>query len=512
MLIRDVSSWFLPPTTEVEYDPDLDELLKAPSIQWALHKIYGDKEPAKLLLAIARECGVPDDALKRFLAAKYVPQPKQLEFHGAARQCDIDDGPTLVGIGGARGGAKSHAVLAQMVIDDCQRMRGLKFLFLRKVLKAARESFDDLRRKVLMGVDHDYNRTEGMLVIPKNDSRVILGHFKNESDIDGYLGIEYDGVGVEEGTQLSEDKIRDIGSCVRTSKPGWRPRQYFTTNPGGIGHGWFKRDFIDPARKQTETATRFIFANSRDNVFLNQEYQANLDRLTGWKKAAWRDGDWDIAAGQFFSTWRHDAIVRANLRIMPGAPVWCSLDYGFQHPTVCYLFSEYDGKKQVIDEHWRRHALAAEHAIDIKNMLARHGLVIDDLCRFVAGSDAFAQRGSETGKTIADQYDDAGIHLVRANDDRINGAAYFLKLLGRPGEKDEPAIEPILEISTRCVKLIENIPSLQHDPHRPEDVLKVNLDDDGNGGDDPYDAARYGLMARMVARDEESYSTGYREY
>src|ERR1041384_3158315 len=140
VLIRDVSSWFLPPTTEVEYDPDLQELLQNQSIQWALHKIYGDKEPAKLLLAIAKECGVPDDALKRFLAANYVPQPKQLEFHGAARLCDHDDGPVRVGIGGARGGAKSHAMLGQMVIDDCQRMRGLKFLFLRKVLKAARES------------------------------------------------------------------------------------------------------------------------------------------------------------------------------------------------------------------------------------------------------------------------------------------------------------------------------------------------------------------------------------
>lgn len=491
-LIQDVSSWFQPPTTEVEHDPGLDELLNSPEIQWALHKIYGDTNPGKKLRQFARECGVPDDALKRFLAAGYVPQPKQLEFHGAARLCDASDGPVRIGIGGARGGAKSHAVLAQMVIDDCQRMRGLKFLFLRKVLKAARESFDDLRRKVLMGVEHDYSRTEGVLVLPKNDSRVILGHYKNESDIDGYLGIEYDGVGVEEGTQLSEGKVSDIASCVRTSKPGWRPREYYTTNPGGIGHAWFKRDFIEPARKEKETTTRFIFSRSRDNVFLNKDYQGNLDRLTGWKLRAWRDGDWDIAAGQFFSTWRHDAIVRPNLRIMPGAEAWCSLDYGFQHPTVCYIHSKHDGKNQIIDEHWRRQALVTENAADIKNMLSRHGLSIENLKSFVAGPDVFAARGNDSGKTIADEYRDNGIRLTPANTDRINGASVVLKLLGSP-DRD---IEPELEISERCVKLIENIPTLQHDPHRPEDVLKVDIDEDGNGGDDPYDAARYGLMVQ----------------
>jgi hypothetical protein len=36
---------------------------------------------------------------------------------------------------------------------------------------------------------------------------------------------------------------------------------------------------------------------------------------------------------------------------------------------------------------------------------------------------------------------------------------------------------------------------MEHDPHRPEDVMKVDCDEDGNGGDDCYDALRYGIMA-----------------
>jgi hypothetical protein len=42
---------------------------------------------------------------------------------------------------------------------------------------------------------------------------------------------------------------------------------------------------------------------------------------------------------------------------------------------------------------------------------------------------------------------------------------------------------------------LDCLPALEHDPHRPEDVLKWDTDDDGNGGDDPYDALRYGLLA-----------------
>lgn len=447
---------------------------------------------ALLLAQTAKEAGVPQDSLSRFLQAGYVPQPKQLDFHAAARSCDVDGGPTQVGFGGARGPGKSHGAFAQAALDDCQRVPGLKVLYLRKIQKNAKEQFEDLRRSVLKGVAHHF--TNSVLHFP-NGSRLFLGHFRNETDIDQYLGIEYDLIVIEELTTLSLVKYRALRDSNRTSKAGYRPRIYATFNPGGVGHAWVKETFIVPARQMKETDTRFIFGTVEDNLFNDIDYQKKLEENTGWRLRAYRYGDWDIAAGQYFSTWRYEAIVKPNLKIMPGSDVWCSLDYGFQHPTVCYLFSEYDGKKQIIDEHWRRHALASEHAIDIKNMLARHNLTIVNLKSFVAGRDAFAERGNESGKTIADQYADNGIRLTKANDDRISGATFLLKLLGRPDEGAD-YIEPQIEISDRCVRLIENIPSLQHDPHRPEDVLKVDIDEDGNGGDDPYDAGRYGLMVR----------------
>ncbi|MDO1920901.1 hypothetical protein Q2378_28200, partial [Escherichia coli] len=81
-----------------------------------------------------------------------------------------------------------------------------------------------------------------------------------------------------------------------------------------------------------------------------------------------------------------------------------------------------------------------------------------------------------------------GYRLSAANTDRINGAA---ELLARLGDA-ERGIAPRLRIVDTCAALLDCLPSLQHDPHRPEDVLKQDADDDGNGGDDAYDAARYG--------------------
>lgn len=415
----------------------------------------------------------------------------QLRVHAAARACDLPDGPTQIGIGGARGPGKSHAAFAQAALDDCQRIPGLKVLYLRKIQKNAKEQFEDLRRAVLSHTKHEF--TNGVLHFD-NGSRLFLGHFRNESDIDQYLGIEYDLIVIEELTTLSLLKYRALRDSNRTSKPGFRPRIYATFNPGGIGHAWVKALFIVPSRKKTETDTRFIFGTVEDNVFNDPDYKKKLEENTGWRLQAYRYGDWDIAAGQYFSNWRHTEIVKENLKIMPGSTVWCSLDYGFQHPTSVYLLSEYDGKIRFIDEHWMRKGLVSDNARSIKGMLDRHSVKLVDLKGFVAGHDVFAKRGNESEKTIADEYLDNGIKLTHANIDRINGAAFFLKLLGRPATETDAEIAPSVEISDRCTRLIECLPAMQHDPHRPEDVLKVDIDEDGNGGDDPYDAARYGVM------------------
>jgi phage terminase large subunit len=453
------------------------------------------QSPTELLVRTARQAGVPKDQLERFLSAGYVPQPKQIFFHAACRECDKDDGPIEIGFGGARGPGKSHASFAQVALDDCQRIPGSKWLFLRKVGKAARESFEDLRIKVLRFMPHEYKRQAGVIEFP-NGSRIFFGHFQNEKDIDNYLGIEYDGVVIEEATQLSSSKYQQIKTCVRTSKQNWRPRLYLTTNPGGVGHVWFKNRFIEPFRKSAETSSRFIPATFRDNRFLNKEYFHVLNALVGWLRAAWLDGDWDIAAGQYFSNWRYDVHVIEPFAIPDHWRVWGSLDYGFTHPTAVYLLTEFDGTIYVIAEHVEAKKLPPRHTEAIKGMANRIGRNVNQISPFVAGNDVFAQGKDKEGKTIAQQYEECGIILSPVSNDRVSGWSEMLTLLGDVAAN--PPIQPRLKVFNTCVKLAECIPALQHDPNRPEDVLKWDIDEDGVGGDDPGDALRYACMAKEL--------------
>src|SRR5512143_1221280 len=214
----------------------------------------------------AVKAGCPMDQTFNLVRAEAWLQERQLVACAAARLCDRPDGPTAVGYGGARGGGKSHWLLAQMGVDDCQRVPGLKCLLLRKVGKANLEHFEDLRRKLFTGLGHEFSAFRGILTF-NNGSRIIAGHFQNEKDIDAYLGLEYDVIGIEEATTLTARKYQDITTCCRTSKPNWRPRIYSTTNPGGVGHGWYRTRFVLPFVEKRETETRFVPARVNDNAF-----------------------------------------------------------------------------------------------------------------------------------------------------------------------------------------------------------------------------------------------------
>jgi phage terminase large subunit len=496
-----------------------------------------------LFASAAAKAGCPTDQLLNLVRAECWLQERQLVASAAARLCDRADGPTAIGYGGARGGGKSHWLLAQMGADDCQRVAGLKCLLLRKVGKANLEHFEDLRRKLFGRLPHEFSAFRGILAF-SNGSRIIAGHFQNEKDIDAYLGLEYDVIGIEEATTLTARKYQDITTCCRTSKPNWRPRIYSTTNPGGVGHGWYRKRFIEPWQRRAETETRFIAARVTDNRWNNPEYVRVLENLGGWQKRAWLDGDWDIAAGQFFTSFRRDVHVIEDFDDTRAREWFAALDYGYAHYTVCLLgCRDGDGNTFIVDEHAARLWLPQRHAAAISAMVGRHllngfaamrgrlrlslrsdaevrtrPLALADLKRFVAGADVFSRQSD--GTTIAQQYAKHGISLGCANTDRVNGWAEILQGFGEPqcglppgsapangpmgsapaeGNRHADAVRPTLFIHERCARLIETLPALQHDPHRPEDVLKVDMDDDGNGGDDAADALRYLVATKSRA-------------
>lgn len=440
----------------------------------------------------ARDFGCPRDQIDLLVRFGQVLQPKQLKASAAARECDIKGGPQFILFGGARGPGKSHWAIVQAACDDCQRCPGLKVLLLRKVAKAAKEGFDDLRMRILAHVPHHYARGAGILRFP-NGSRIIIGHFKTEKDVDAYLGLEYDLIIIEEAGTLTKAKIDTIRTCLRTSKPDWRPRMYLTTNPGGVGHAYLKKWFVVPWRQGKETETRFIPATVDDNRMVNEEYvRTQLDTLKGWQLKAWRYGDWDIMAGQFFINWHEETHkIKPWPELPETAEFYLSLDYGWTHWSASHLGMVYENERHIVDEFGARQTLVTDIAAGVHSMLERNGLEFNDITRAVAGHDLWVKRPD--GTQLADQFADCGLKFEKAQVDRINGAGEIVNLLGEPFCEEE-AKKPKLFVWDRCGQLIEQIPAMEHDPKRPDDVLKVNCDDNGEGGDDFYDDARYLVM------------------
>jgi hypothetical protein len=375
-----------------------------------------------------------------------------------------------------------------------QRYGELKFLYLRKIGKKAVESFEDLRRKVLRYMPHEYKND---IVRLSNGSFIILGGFKSESEIDSYLGLEYDGAIIEDATTLSKTKRIAIGGSIRTSRTDdWRPRLYESANPGGVGHAAFNADYYEPWRQKRQTDSRFIHTVMGDNVFINKEYEAYLNSLTGFLRRCWRDGDFSVAAGQYFTAFNPDTHVVEPFPLPRAWHFSAALDYGWQHPTACYIAAMTgDGVVYIVGEHVANRLPVELQARAIKEMLAAiptqdgHPITLSHLRSFVAGSDVFAESRKDGG-TIARDYAAEGIRLAMAKTGRVMGAQEIMRRLGNPAHK----IEPTLKIFNTCPRLIARLPEMIHDPKRTEDVLKVDADENGENGDDEIDTVRYLLM------------------
>lgn len=443
--------------------------------------------------------GNPVDQIAHFERARIILQPKQLEFAAWARRIDTTQhvdgemGSPELGMGGARGPGKSFGIFTQAAVDDSQRYAGLKGLYLRKTGLRAREQLEDLVGSVLRYVPHRY--TQGLIRFP-NDSQIIVGHFQTEKEALNYLGIEYDWIIIEEATSLTARVHNALRQSARTSKAGWRPRIYNSTNPLGVGHKYYKNRFIDHERKYADEMNRtrkFIFATVSDNKAVNEDYRGNLEQLTGVERKAYLEGNWDVSAGAYFDQWNHDLHVVAPITLPPQWKVWASMDYGFNHWNVIYLHAQTgDGVITTFHELAHRKHYPSEIVPDFRAVLASYGIHISRLEKFYAGADVFNKTG-QSEKSIDEQYAALGIKFTHAETSagsRVGGAHHLQKLLGQP----ERGVAPRWFITRNCERLINCLPYLEVDPNNPEDVLKVDADERGEGGDDAYDAVRYGLF------------------
>lgn len=464
-------------------------------------------------LKTAKEFGVPRDQAQQLIQVGYIPLPWQWKFHAASREADKDGGPVNIGLGGARGPGKSHAVLSQVALDDCQRMANLKVLFLRQTGISAKESFDDLVNKVVVG--HVKHEKTGALLKVGNKGKILLGGFRNSRDIDKYIGIEYDIIIVEELNQIIEEKLIKLEGSLRTSKKGWRPRLYASFNPGGIGHSFVRERFILPQRENTETKTKFIGSTYKENPYLNKEYVEYLESLTGDLGKAWREGEWEIFAGQVFSEWRQQlhVVKRFTPKNKDNDVLWMDWGYATTSAFASTLNSisdlqTQDGQKynqistfkewygnQISPRNWARKIYK-----DCKKMGRNPRYCDADPAMFSSqdGGNSIAQIFEKEWKKL-----NGGKTWCRMRKGSNSGRNSRVNRVGMMHEwlSVNPATKvPYWIVTDNCSNLIRTIPMLIHDEHLVEAY-------DTTGDDHMGDQASYGLeKVRFVDVKPGSYS------
>lgn len=221
------------------------------------------------------------------------PNPKQAEFFQARSR--------FVAYGGARGGGKSWAV-RQKAMLMALRYPGIRILLLRRSFPELRENHILPLLAQLRGVA-EYKETEKAFTFP-GGSRLRFGYCDREADVMQYQGQEYDVIFLDEATQFTEFQFQTLTACLRGANP-FPKRFYLTCNPGGVGHHWVKRLFVDRDYKEGECSEDYTFIQARvyDNQNLMEHdpgYVQMLKNLPEDLRRAWLDGEWNIFAGQYY--------------------------------------------------------------------------------------------------------------------------------------------------------------------------------------------------------------------
>lgn len=336
-----------------------------------------------------------------------------------------------------------------------------------------------------------YNKAEKTIYYP-NGSTTEFSYLKNTDDIWTYQGREYQDISVDEITQHEEVVFKTLRSSLRTSQSGIKPTVFLTGNPGGIGHAWIKRIFIDRQFREGENPTDFAFVQAfvTDNKALmdaDPEYVKRLEDLPEHLRKAYLEGDWNIFAGQMFTMLTPSKHIIDPIKLPTGTQYFAGYDYGYNHPFAFVLCALTPAGEYYVVSHIReRFVEVADQAQLMLKMLDGKGKVI-----IYSGHDIF---NKESGKTIVDQLLDAGFarsghSIVRAAIDHVNGVAELRKAFSL-----NPAGVPYLRFFRNTQPVYDCIAEQQIDPDKPEDVIKLNAVD-GEGGDDLYDALRYAIRS-----------------
>ena len=437
-----------------------------------------------------------------------IPEPNEKQKQA------LEDTHRYVGYGGARGGGKSWFVRVKAILL-CLFFAGIKVLITRKTYRELLNNHIVPLLAMLHGIA-TYNKSDKCFKFP-NGSTIWFGYCANDGDLGQYQGAEYDVWFADEAGQFLETWLTTIDACVRGAN-NFPKRTYFTLNPGGPSHGFFRRIFID--RRYTEDEHpedySFIQALVTDNIALMEmqpEYMRSLEKLPPKIREAWLNGSWDIYEGQFFEDfydrpdhyqdrqWTH---VIDPFDIPDSWKIYRSFDWGYNKPFSCGWWAvDYDGVVYRILElygctktpnegvKWTPPQVFAEiHRIETEH-------------RWLAGKKIIgiadpAIWDAETGESIADTAAKHQVFFTPGDNKRIPG---WMQMHYRFAFDDNGF--PQLYVFSNCKAFIRTIPLLQYDEHKPEDL-------DTDGEDHVADEVRYFCMSRPIKPMHERIADTYK--
>ena len=304
-------------------------------------------------------------------------------------------------------------------------------------------------------------------------------------------------IGLEEATHFTEEQMRFLTTCNRTTRTDIAPRMYYTCNPGNVGHAWVKRLFIDRLYRDGENPGDYLFIPARiyDNRVLldaDPNYIRQLQALPDELRRAHLDGDWDVHAGQFFREFSRSRHVIEPIELPSWWRRFRSMDWGYNDPC-CVLWHAVDGEGRIYT--YRELYVRQTRAADV----ARQAIELsrgEDIRYTVASPDIWAKHGATLtgaggfeGESLAELFALSGMPLTPADNSRIAGWNRVRDFLA-----DAPDGRPLWQCFSDCGNLIRQLPGLIFDQHNREDAA--------DGDDHAPEALRYALMSRPRAGRE----------
>ena len=428
----------------------------------------------------------------------------------------------VVFYGGAKGGGKSYALIADP-LRYCV-FPTFRALILRRTMPELRDMIRHtqlLYPRVFPGAK--YLKTEKTWEFP-NGATLEFGYCETEEDAERYRGQSFHWVGIDELPQYAHRGPFDaLMSCLRSVDPHIPTQMRCTGNPGNIGSGWVKREFIDPAapnarfykeaeitdprnnqKRVVRKSFKYIPATVYDNPYLVQDdsYLAALALLPAVKRKQMLEGNWDVIDAGAFPEFDRSIHVIPSFQIPDNWYTFRAADWGFSSPFCVlwigvdfdenmYIFKEwYD--QGVYDDTWAETIAATEKE---EKIYCGHA-VIDGSVSTSRGSrakDSLEVINKILGRNRLVKFKKAD----RSPGSRKEGKLAVHRMLalketGRKLPSGEKETAPSLFIFDNCTDLVRTLPALLTDPNDSEVVYKKNAEDHA------YDALQYGIRSHKT--------------